>query len=84
MRGRAEAMLAAASPSPTALQQRSRSIIDYIASEHSSSFDSLYKDRYTSLAVFRSLPSLARLYILRSLPFASRSHCPPAPAFLPA
>ena len=49
------------------LQQRPRSILDYLCSLDRPVLDSLYTDTFTCLTIFRSLHPLAKQYLLRWL-----------------
>ena len=53
--------------------KRPETILDFVASFAAEDLDSLYGDPFAVLIIFRSLPSLARNYVLRLVPLGSSS-----------
>lgn len=55
------------SAKPASTTRRPSSVLDYLISLGGNTLDQLYTDTFTSLTIFRSLPPLAKQYVLRLL-----------------
>lgn len=61
------------SPPPVNTARRPKTILDYLCSLPSSTLTNLYGDAHTVLTIFRSLPPLAKQYVLRMI-FLGHQH----------